>query len=542
MPNKIENRTFDLREWQKEAYRKIISYANSGKKDFLCVATPGAGKTKLALTVAHSLLKANFCQRIVIVTPTEGLKKQWALEAAEFAGIDIDPDFTNSQEQETYDFHGIVITYAMLGQDKKLVNKKAVDSRKTFVIFDEIHHAGDNLTWGNAIRKAFENANFRLAISGTAFRSDDNPIPFITYNENNISVADYTYSYERAIKENVCRPVYFCSFNGKMKWKVEAQEFEHSFEDYLTPDQQSRRLRTALDPKGQWIRDVIKAADNKLNDIRREHHNAAGLIFASTQKDAKEIAKVVEQLTNKKPAIVISDDPVASDILDEFKHNNDKWIVSVKMVSEGVDIPRLRVGVYLTIIKAELFFRQAVGRFVRVLKDLSAQDAFIFLPQDKDMIKLAENIQIEREHALDEAERKSNNSFSSSGDAGFDLFGNPYYKPALKGRFVPLESLATNQKTISVNVEINSGARHTIDSRKPLEQNPVFMQKEILRSKLNTLAKKIALKRNNGSKTKPDWELAHKLWIKERSGRKMELETIEELKKRLLFYEFLLRN
>lgn len=535
------NRSFDLRDWQQEAYRAVIEKFQAGSKDFLCVATPGAGKTKFALVVAHHFLTENLCKRIVVVTPTEGLKKQWAYEAANFAGIDIDPDFVNSQTTEALDYKGIAITYALLGQDKKDIHRKNTSAKSTLVILDEIHHAGDNLSWGNAIRNAFDGAVFRLAISGTAFRSDDNPIPFITYNEQQISVPDYSYSYERAIKENVCRPVFFCSYDGKMKWKVDQQEFEHAFGDHLTPDQESRRLRTALDPKGKWVRDVITEADKKLNEIRLSGHiNAAGLIFASTQKDAKEIAKVVESITGSRPPVVISDDPNASFILDDFKQSNEKWIVSVKMVSEGVDIPRLRVGVYLTIIKAELFFRQAVGRFVRVLKELDAQDAFIFIPQDKDMIKLAENIQVEREHALLEAERTSKSSGSNSG-LGFDLFGNSTYTPALKGRFIPLESQATSQKNISVAVEIKSGATHTIDRRKPFSENPVYMQKEILRSKINELAKKIALKRRNGnSNIKPDWKWAHKQWLAI-GGKEMHLETIEELKRRLNYFEKLLR-
>jgi|GEM_PF-1645163 len=535
MKRQIFNRIFDLREWQQEAFKAVINAYQNGKRDFLCVATPGSGKTKYALRVAHHFLLNNICERLVVVTPTEGLKKQWAYESAKFAGIDIDPDFINKQIIETCDFHGIVITYSLLGQDKKHIHAQNTNNKRTFVIFDEIHHAGENLTWGDAILNAFKNAVFRLAISGTAFRSDDAPIPFITYNENKISVADYNYSYERAIRDNVCRPVYFCSYDGKMKWKVEQQEFEHTFGDHLTPDQESRRLRTALNPRGQWVRDVIVAADKKLNEIRLQHHNAAGLIFASTQKDAKEIGKVVEEITNTKPIIVISDDQTAIEQLEQFKSSNDKWIVSVKMVSEGVDIPRLRVGIYLTIIKAELFFRQAVGRFVRVLKDLTAQDAFIFIPQDKDMIKLAENIQIEREHALEKAERKAHASINKA----YDLFGNPYYTPALKGKFVPIDSFATNQKTISVNIEIG-GAKHTIDTRKPMEQSPVYLQKEYLRNKLNNLAKKIALKFRNGN-SKPDWKYAHKLWI-QNGGREMEKETIEELKKREQFYLNLLRN
>src|SRR5574338_1088722 len=281
----IPNRNFELREWQQEAFRRVINAAVMGNKDFLCVATPGAGKTKFALCVAHYFLQERYCERVVVVTPSDQLKRQWAYEAANFAGIDLDPDFTNNQGIEVNDFHGVKITYALLGQDKKSVHAQNTFSKKTLVIFDEIHHAGESLTWGNAVKNSFENAVFTLAISGTALLSDDAQIPFITY-QDKVSVADYTYSYERAIRENVCRPVYFTIHDGQMKWKVGTQEFEASFKDYLTPDQVSKRLKTALDPKGNWVRDVLKDVDEKLTEIRRTHHNAAGLVFAATQRHA----------------------------------------------------------------------------------------------------------------------------------------------------------------------------------------------------------------------------------------------------------------
>lgn len=534
MKRQITDRSFNLREWQQEAFRLVINTSIMGKKDFLCVATPGAGKTKFALTVAHYFLKERYCERVVVVTPSDGLKRQWAYEAANFAGIDLDPDFTNNQGIEVSDFYGVAITYALLGMDKKQAQTQNTFQKKTFVIFDEIHHAGESLTWGNAVLKAFDNAVFRLAISGTAFRSDDAQIPFITY-ENNISKADYTYSYERAIKENVCRPVYFTIHDGTMKWKVGALEFEHTFKDSLEPDQVSKRLKTALDPKGNWVRDVLKDADEKLSEIRRSHPNAAGLVFAATQRHAREISKVLESITGVLPPVVVSEDNDGTEKIAGFKNSTARWLVSVRMVSEGVDIPRLRVGVYLTIIKSELYFRQAVGRFVRVLKSLQSQDAFIFIPQDKDIVKLAETIQLERDHALDSADK------ASSGVEPGDLFGSDY-TPALKGKFVPLGSEATDSKTIAVNVEISSGAKHGVDTRHaPDKKDALYLQKERLKDNINLLAKRYAIRQTNGNRNiRPDFKALHKLWITEQGGKEMHLETIEELNKRLNFYRKLI--
>lgn len=205
------------------------------------------------------------------------------------------------------------------------------------------------------------------------------------------------------------------------------------------------------------------------------------------------------------------------------------------MVSEGVDIPRLRVGAYLTITKAELFFRQAIGRFVRVLAHLQYQDAYIFIPKDKEIVKLAKEIQEEREHALDKV-KNSSNGFGSNAD----LFGGTY-TPALKGRFQPVGSTLLGGDILEVDVGISSGMREEV-VKTITDKSPVYLQKEALRKQLGALAKRYALKiRNGNSNIKPDWKAAHKLW-KENGGKEMGRETIPELNKRLAFYKNLLRT
>lgn len=535
----VNNRVFELREWQKEDFRKWLDYIENGKKDFLTVATPGAGKTKSALHKAHYLLHNNLVDRVVVVTYTEYLKRQWAKEAALFAGIDLDPDYVNSQGREAIDYNGISITYALLGHDKYGIHAKNSLAKRTFLITDEIHHAGENLAWGNAIKSSFENATFRLALSGTPFRSDDCEIPFITYVDD-VSRADYTYSYERAIRENVCRPIFFNVFNGKMKWKVDTSEFQATFEDYLAPDQVARRLRTALEASSNYVKHVVTEAHSKLIEIRKTHHDAAGLITCIDQTHAKQVMKVFKQTIGIEPLLVISDEGSGKQIIEDFASSTAPWLVSVKMVSEGVDIPRLRVGGLLTNVKTKMYFRQFVGRFVRVLSNLEAQDAYVFIPQDRDIVKLAENIQDEVNHALAEAKRRSGTS--SFGGVDIDLFGNESsYTTALKGKYIPLGAEATDFHEISVNISINTGMKESV-VKSSLNEDPVFIQKEYLRNNINRLAKRIALfKRNGNQNIKPDFKYAHKKWI-ENGGKSMEQETIQELQKRVQFYQNLMRS
>lgn len=539
MPKPVHARAFDLREWQQEDFRLWMDYVAQGKKDFLTVATPGAGKTKSALRKAHYLLHNNLVDRVVVVTYTEYLKRQWAKEAALFTALDLDPDFVNSQISEASDYHGISITYALLGQDKAGVHAQNTLAKRTFVITDETHHVGENLAWGEAIQKAFEGAAFRLHLSGTPFREDDCKIPFITYVDG-VSKADYTYSYERAIRENVCRPIYFNVYNGKMKWKVEFAEFEATFEDYLAPDHVARRLRTALEPSSNYVKHVVTEAHHKLMDIRRSHHDAGGVITCIDQKHAKQVLKVFREVIGIEPLLVISEEGTGKQKIEEFAKSTDPWLVSVKMVSEGVDIPRLRVGGLLTNVKTKMYFRQFVGRFVRVLENLTAQDAYVFIPQDRDIVKLAENIQDEVNHALLDAKRRAAGNGNGSIEA--DLFGHESnYTEALKGKYVPLGAEATDFREISVNISISQGMKSEV-VRSITNESPVYLQKEELRKRLNQLAKRIALKFNQGrTTTHPDFRIAHRMWI-DNGGKNMELETVVELNLRINFYQSLLRS
>lgn len=521
MKRSIKPTNLDLRKWQKKAFDlwllKIQSF-----KDFLCEATPGGGKTTFGLSCSHYALLNAIAERLCVVVPTDHLKRQWALAAAKL-GIDLDPDFKNSQEQEAPDYHGVVITYAQLGQDP-VVHQLLTKSSKTIVILDEVHHAGDSKAWGDAVRVAFEYAILRIALSGTAFRSDDCEIPYVNY-ENKISKADFVYGYADAVLDRVCRLVFFPAFNGRFRWRIGNEEFDHSFEDNIDPDLVPKRLKTALHAGGNWLKNIILEAHKKLMEIRATGHpDAGGLVFAIDQKHAKEIALLMENTIGVRPAVVISDQSNASGIIEKFSKGNEPWIVCVKMISEGVDVPRLRVGVYATNVKAELFFRQMTGRFVRVLSHLEGdQHAYIYIPEDRDMVKLAKEIEEEREHALEEAKKSS----GGAGDDFGDLFGVSDYTPARTGKFTPLASSLGNMNLVKVNAGISNGAKFS--RLKTGEDLCVFEKKSRLRDSINNLSKKLAQRdaRQQGLQ-KIDWHKYHRIWI-DRGGKHMENETLEEL-------------
>ncbi|MEY9965773.1 superfamily II DNA or RNA helicase [Streptacidiphilus sp. MAP12-16] len=386
-----------LRAWQQAAMER---YVEQQPRDFLAVATPGAGKTTFALTLASYLLHNHVVQQVTVVAPTEHLKKQWA-EAAARIGIRLDPGYSSGPLSR--DYQGVVITYAGVGVNPML-HRNRVEQRKTLVILDEIHHAGDSKSWGEACAEAFEPATRRLALTGTPFRSDTNPIPFVAYEAGNDgirkSVADYTYGYGQALDDHVVRPVIFLSYSGNMRWRTKAgDEVAARLGEPMTKDAVAQAWRTALAPQGEWMPNVLRAADKRLTEVRKGIPDAGGLVIATDQNVARAYAKMIREITGEKVTLVLSDEAEASQRITDFSEGSQRWMVAVRMVSEGVDVPRLAVGVYATSISTPLFFAQAVGRFVRARK--RGETASVFLPSVPTLLTFANEMELQRDHVLD---------------------------------------------------------------------------------------------------------------------------------------------
>lgn len=385
-----------LRAWQREALQK---YLETMPRDYLAVATPGAGKTTFALTVAGVLLNQRAIERVVIVVPTEHLKTQWS-EAAARLGISIDAHFSNSSPVNAA-YHGVAVTYAQVGM-KPTKHYQVATARKTLVILDEVHHAGDAKSWGDGVRFAYEQAERRLALTGTPFRSDDSPIPFILYKDIDgaqVSHADYTYGYSEALADGVVRPVVFLAYSGHTRWRDSAgEEYEARLGEPLNAEQTARAWKTALDPRGEWIPAVLAGAHTRLRQLRQSIPDAGGLVIATDTTTARAYAQILERISGESVTVVLSDEAGSSERIKEFSEGTDHWMVAVRMVSEGVDVPRLAVGVYATSASTPLFFAQAIGRFVRSRR--KGESASIFLPSVPVLLDLAATMERQRNHVL----------------------------------------------------------------------------------------------------------------------------------------------
>ncbi len=414
-----------LRLWQREA---LAEYERTEPTDFLVTATPGSGKTTFALTLAQRLRHRKVINRIVVVAPTDHLRTQWA-DAAAAAGLVLDPTLKNSAGPVRPGMDGYVTTYAQVA-GHPMLHRARTQNARTLVILDEVHHAADGLSWGDAVSEAFAPAQRRLSLTGTPFRTKAGErIPFVRYEETGeeaVSLADYAYGYREALADAVVRPVVFAAYSGTSRWMNSAGDvLTASLTDAGSTSVEDSAWRTALDPAGEWIPHVIAAADSRLSDVRAAGSPDAGaLMLATDQETARAYAKLVRKVTGHAPVLVLSDDPRSSKKIEAFRQGTDRWLVAVKQVSEGVDVARLSLCVWACSFRTPLFFAQAVGRVVRART--AQESATVFLPAVRPLLALAAALEDERNQVvrvaagdrLDEVER-----VASEPGAGITMLG-----------------------------------------------------------------------------------------------------------------------
>ena len=334
---------------------------------------------------------------MAVLCPTTPLTRQWGSAAAAL-GVQLQPDAAGPRPPR--DFDGVAVTYARVASDPRGWATKV--ARDTLVILDEAHHLGEDLAWGTGFQQAFAAAPRRLLLSGTPFRSDATPIPGVRYDSARLAIPDVSYTYAEAVTDGICRPVTFVTFDGTLSWRSGEDVIESSFETVLSAREASRRYRTAIStelPDG--LPRILREADMKLRALRAEGHRDAGaLAVAADATHARRIAKLLGEATGQAPLVVLHTEARAAHKLAAFRDSSEPWIVAVNMVSEGVDIPRLRVGVYATTAKTPLIFRQIVGRFVRTLPGRAPEPSWLYLPAEPVLCGHAAEVEHELRRAL----------------------------------------------------------------------------------------------------------------------------------------------
>lgn len=554
-----------LRQWQRECIDQFLAKTLSSSvyqqaNTFLSVACPGSGKTIFMLALACHLKSRGVVDWVTICVPSAHLRFQVALTAKLF-GLDLDHgEYREKLSELPSGFHGDIVTYQAVCSNSEVWRARC-SIKKMFLIADEVHHLGTEKAWGQAFRNAFDGARYRLLTSGTPFRSDNEPIPYVNYDlmrdadgnpikdrcgkSQMISRADYNYGYGEALRDGVCRQVVFPSYEGRFEWLDGTTVYEKSFSDEVPQSQVSKRRRTCLLADGDWVGKVVVDANNKLSQLRKGfggtcHKDAGGLIVCIDKAHACEVARTLERKTGEKPVVVTSDDPQASEKIKAFSQSDSRWIVAVKMVSEGIDIPRLRVAVFCTNVMTPMYFRQIMGRITRMMGLYDDETAYMYIYDDDELVGLAKQVRDERNHVIaeqddDDLPTQDDDEPSEDGQRSLGIFlpisscgsesqhlwnGESYDSKELEyARPHALDLGIPEAKVVELLRRIGSAPVATVD-RPSLDQEDQGMTKtELLmhlRRKAGKLTSQLAfILTPQGD---PQFDVIHQTWIKSYPG------------------------
>lgn len=377
-----------LRKWQSECVKSVLKKFQSGKQHFLCLATPGAGKTTMATEVSLTLLKQDKIDFVLCFSPSIIVAK--AIQETLESRIGHRFDGTIGAKGGSYTYQSMQFMSNNMWE--------LIRSHRVFVIFDEIHHcSGSNIenanAWGEEIISKIQgHATYTLALTGTPWRSDNTPIVLAEYKDidNNI-LCDYVYGLAEAISDKVCRvPQIIISDNDDIILQKEDGS-EESFESFVQLLSKTEYPYQNLVRQEVLIRHILIEANRKLSSIRTTNPEAAGLVVTSSVEHASQVLNILRNELKQTAVIATYRENEPSRIINDFRSSNAPWIVSIGMIREGTDLPRLQVCCHLSRIKTELHFRQVLGRVLRVSKATN-QEAFLFMPAEQTLIDYAERI------------------------------------------------------------------------------------------------------------------------------------------------------
>ena len=383
-----------LRNWQKRAISAALKKFEVPFSHFLCLATPGAGKTLMASVLADILLKENRVDLVLCFSPSTVVANDFKAELESITGKGFSGSLGASGSSLTYQsMRHLDDTFWYL-----------LNSYRVFVIFDEIHHcAGHKIensnAWGAEIIKHIQGkARYTLALTGTPWRSDAIPIALANYvGDNNQINVDYRYDLKQAIKDGVCRLPHLTLLDNELISVIEddkKRNFKYigEFLDY------SSLSYADLIGHHEILRQILKRGITCLNEQRVNNSDAGGLIVAASISHAKHIQSLLSELGEHSEVVTYQENE-PDRLIQHFKHSTKKWIISISMISEGTNIPHLRVCCYLSLVTTELYFRQVLGRVLRAQHD-KREVGYLITPAHPRLLEFAGRVADDVPHSI----------------------------------------------------------------------------------------------------------------------------------------------
>jgi len=364
------DKMLQLREWQQNALELTTKTFQDGDKFFLAHATPGGGKTIFALKLFDQMKKAGLCRHCIVLAPSTNLVKQWTKEAKSVFGYELKNDMLYNNMPDFNEYQGICMTYQAMNEKSEHL-RIFCDNNKTLVISDEMHHVADGQSWGKSFLNAFDESEHILGLTGTPWASEGKTIPYVQYDSDGYANPNFRYGKAKAIKDGVCRVVEFHKMKPKNLSFADTETGEYigqfdTLEDAIEGNVKGAYLKTLQSTRHMLT--MFTEANKDLTALRKNgRFQAGGLLIAPNIKTANAYRDELLRITGEDYPVVHSKMDKPHKTLLEFKMSNTKWLISVDMVTEGVDIKRFQTIVFLSHKNTDLVIYQSCGRAERVI-------------------------------------------------------------------------------------------------------------------------------------------------------------------------------
>ena len=382
----------ELRNWQREAIEAALEKFEASYSHFLCLATPGAGKTVMASALANILIKTGKVDLVLCFSPSTVVANDFKVELEAI---------TKRRFCGGLGASGSSLTY----QSMRYLDTQfwtLLETFNVFVILDEIHHcAGDDTqnanAWGEQVLMNIQGkARYTMALTGTPWRSDAIPIALANYvSKDNRLLVDYRYDLTQAIKDGVCRSPHITLFDNELINVIENKN-KRSFTSIAEFLFKSGLSYFEIITHNEIIREILKHGIIQLNKERRISPDAGGLIVAASVSHAGQIQLLLAELGESSEVVTYQEEDPES-LIRQFKRSCQKWIISIGMISEGTNIPRLRVCCYLSLVTTELYFKQVLGRILRTQYS-PVETGYLLVPAHPRLLEYSNRIAEEVPH------------------------------------------------------------------------------------------------------------------------------------------------
>jgi superfamily II DNA or RNA helicase len=423
------------RRWHSQAVAlretSIASHPPGEQHVFNEFAGTGAGKTDFAGMVAATDLNKDRARRVVVVVPSVAIASRVIEVFQEKFGIHLASFKEKFHGGVPGIYQGYVVTYQGVARSPDRHRRVvSLEKGRTLVIFDEVHHLGDKEVWGDAAQLAFRHVPYILTMSGSPFRPKGGFIPFARYVPTATPgvmrfAADHEYNLGRAILDGYCRKPKF-TFSSDVVAELRSPFRPPrvvSFRDPLSDDDAQAALAECV-RFGSSARE--KFLRESLAEIRAAGRKAIIFLGGDTLTDGTPTEDAMSYLPDQlaglgyKPEEIVSITQKggnASAKIKEFQESDTAWIlVTVNLVSEGVDIPELSAAIFLTTWTSDLSVIQRVGRALRFRGGGDHPEAWIYMFGHPAYKRLA--VEIENELQAEAAKRKTRDRDAAEGVCG----------------------------------------------------------------------------------------------------------------------------